>query len=195
MTLILPCHKKISNCVTLFGSGIDIYPIKKNYVKNNLSFRGWFYFRMGWATYFAFIFAAINTLTVTYFLAIERYPFLTSIFPNFIQYVMIVSAIGIPLLVAVGYVHYKRTKAYKSEADVMVESNPYQRRNIVNITILVSLTMKLNEMMLKMAKNEKLTSKEIEEIEKLQNETKKFTNERSFSNKKDLEFLENITEN
>jgi len=25
-------------------------------------FRGWFYFRMGWSTYFAFIFAAINTL-------------------------------------------------------------------------------------------------------------------------------------
>ena len=163
-------------------------------MKNSLSFRGWFYFRMGWATYFAFIFAAINTLTVTYFLAIERYPFLISIFPNFIQYVVIVTVIGIPLLVTIGYVHYKRTKAFKSEADVMVESNPYQRRNIVNITILVELTMKLNEMVFKMAKNEKLTSKEIEEIEKLQNEMKKFTNERKFSNKKDLEFLrDNIT--
>ena len=163
-------------------------------MKNSPSFRGWFYFRMGWATYFAFIFAAINTLTVTYFLAIERYPFLISIFPNFIQYVMIVIAIGIPLLVTVGYVHYKRTKAFKSETDVMIESNPYQRRNIVNITILVELTMKLNEMVFKMAKNEKLTSKEIEEIEELQNEMKKFTNERKFSNKKDLEFLrDNIT--
>jgi len=173
----------------VIASDIDIYPIKKNYVKNSPSFRGWFYFRMGWATYFAFIFAAINTLTVTYFLAIERYPFLTSIFPNFIQYVVIVTIIGVPLLVAVGYVHYKRTKAFKSEADVMVESNPYQRRNIVNITILVSLTMKLNEMMFKMAKNEKLTSKEIEEIEKLQNEMKRFTDDRKFSNEKDLEFL------
>jgi len=173
----------------VIASDIDIYPIKKNYVKNSPSFRGWFYFRMGWATYFAFIFAAINTLTVTYFLAIERYPFLTGIFPNFIQYVVIVTIIGVPLLVAVGYVHYKRTKAFKSEADVMVESNPYQRRNIVNITILVSLTMKLNEMMFKMAKNEKLTSKEIEEIEKLQNEMKRFTDDRKFSNEKDLEFL------
>ena len=178
----------------VIASDVDIYPVKKNSMKNSLSFRGWFYFRMGWATYFAFIFAAINTLTVTYFLAIERYPFLISIFPNFIQYVVIVTAIGIPLLVAIGYVHYKRTKAFKSEADVMVESNPYQRRNIVNITILVELTMKLNEMVFKMAKNEKLTSKEIEEIEKLQNEMKKFTNERKFSNKKDLEFLrDNIT--
>ena len=71
----------------------------------------------------------------------------------------------------------------------MVESNPYTRRNVVNITILVELTMKLNEMMFKIAKNEKLTSKEIEEIEKLQNDMKKFTNERKFSNKKDLEYL------
>ena len=179
----------------MFGSEIDIYPIKKNYVKNNLSFRGWFYFRMGWATYFAFIFAAINTLTVTYFLAIENYPFLTIIFPSFIQYVLIITSIGVPLLVLIGYVHYKRTTAFKAETAVLAESNPYQRRNIVNITILLSLTMKLNEMVLKLTKNEKLTPKEVEEVEKLQDKIKKFTNERSFSNKKDLEFLENITEN
>ena len=86
----------------MFGSEIDIYPIKKNYVKNNLSFRGWFYFRMGWGTYFAFIFAAINTLTVTYFLAIENYPFLNVIFPSFIQYVLIITSIGVPLLVLIG---------------------------------------------------------------------------------------------
>ena len=51
--------------------------------KNNLGFRGWYYFRTGWSTYFAFILAAINTLTVTYFLAIENYPSLKSIFPQF----------------------------------------------------------------------------------------------------------------
>ena len=163
--------------------------------KENAGFRGWFYFRMGWATYFAFIFAAINTLTVTYFLAIERYPFLTDIFPNFIQYVIVVSSIGIPLLVVVGYVHYKRTKAFQAETAVQAETNPYQRRNIVNITLMLSLIMKVNDMMVKMAKNEKLTSKDIEEVEKLQDKIKKFTNERRFSNKKDLEFLENITEN
>ena len=164
-------------------------------MKNNLSFRGWFYFRMGWATYFAFIFAAINTLTVTYFLAIENYPFLTIIFPSFIQYVLITTSIGVPLLVLVGYVHYKKTKAFQAESAVGAESNPYQRRNIVNITILLSLTMKLNEMVLKLTKNEKLTSKEVEEVEKLQDEIKKFTNERKFSNKKDLEFLGDITDN
>ena len=164
-------------------------------MKNSPGFRGWFYFRMGWATYFAFIFAAVNTLTVTYFLAIENYPSLTSIFPSFIQYVLIISSIGVPLLIIVGYIHYKRTLAFKSEIDIVVESNPYQRRNIVNITILLSLTMKVNEMMLKLTKNEKLTPKEVEEVEKLQDKIKKFTSERKFSNEKDLEFLENITEN
>ena len=91
--------------------------------------------------------------------------------------------------------HYKRTTAFKAESAVQAESNPYQRRNLVNITILLSLTMKLNEMVLKMTKNEKLTPKEVEEVEKLQDKIKKFTNERRFSNKKDLEFLSNITEN
>ena len=51
--------------------------------KKNLSFRGWYYFRTGWSTYFAFILAAINTLTVTYFLAIENYPSLKLVFPSF----------------------------------------------------------------------------------------------------------------
>ena len=153
------------------------------------SFRGWYYLRMGFTLYFAFILAAINTLTVTYFLAIENYPELMAVFPSFEIYIVIVVSIGCPLLIFIGYGHYKKTKAFSSEMDVMVESNPYTRRNVVNITILVELTMKLNEMMFKMVKNEKLTPKEIEEIEKLQNEMKKFTNERKFSNKKDLEYL------
>ena len=36
-------------------------------VARNSGFRAWFYFRNGWSLYFAFIFAAINTLTVTYY--------------------------------------------------------------------------------------------------------------------------------
>ena len=43
-------------------------------MSRNRGFRGWYYFRMGWSTYFAFMFAAINTLTVTFYLAIEKYP-------------------------------------------------------------------------------------------------------------------------
>ena len=75
-------------------------------MSKNTGFRGWFYFRQGWSNYFTFIMAATNTLVVTYYLAIERYPVLVSIFPNFIQYVLIIVAIGIPLLVFVGYAHW-----------------------------------------------------------------------------------------
>ena len=75
---------------------------EKNYVS-----RLWFYFRNGYGTYFAFILAAINTLTVTYYLAIEKFPTLQTIFPSFGQYVLIIAAIGIPLLISIGFVHFK----------------------------------------------------------------------------------------
>ena len=47
----------------------------------NIGFRSWFYFRTGWSMYFAFILSAVNTLTVTYYLAVEKVPFLVEIFP------------------------------------------------------------------------------------------------------------------
>ena len=112
-------------------------------MKTGLGFRGWFYFRMGWSTYLVFLLGAINTLTLTYFLAVDNYPELKTIFPTFEQYVMIMVSFGIPILVLVGYAHYKKTRAYKSEAEVLVESNPYTRRNTVNIDISVRLNLKL----------------------------------------------------
>ena len=81
----------------------------------NTSFRGWYYFRMGWSTYFAFIFAAINTLTVTYFLAIDNYPILKEVFPTFVIYTILVACVGIPLLTFIGYIHFKRTPSYSAE--------------------------------------------------------------------------------
>ena len=45
-------------------------------MRENAGFRAWFYFRQGWTTYFAFIFAAINTMVVTYYLAVENIPIL-----------------------------------------------------------------------------------------------------------------------
>ena len=144
---------------------------------------------MGWATYFAFIFAAVNTLTVTYFLAIERYPFLTTIFPSFLQYIVIIVGIGIPILVIVGYIHYKRTLAFKSEADVMVESNPYQRRNVVNNTISVEVAVKNMELLIKLTKQEKITEEEMNDLTKLYERYSEFLKERKFSDNNDMEFL------
>ena len=101
-------------------------------MSQSTGFRGWYYFRQGWSMYFAFIFAAINTLTVTYFLAIDNYPILTQIFPTFIHYIVIVVSVGIPLLVGIGYAHFKRTKAFRSETAIQAETNPFARRNLVN---------------------------------------------------------------
>ena len=156
----------------------------------NVGFRSWYYFRMGWGTYFAFIFAAINTLTVTYYLAIERVPTLLSIFPNFLQYVLIISIIGVPLLVIVGYIHYKRTVAFKSEVDVIMESNPYQRRNVVNITLILESIMKTNQLLLKLSKNEKLSETEIRETNSKIGEITKFVNSRTFKNTSDMKYLQ-----
>tara|TARA_B100002049_G_scaffold169082_1_gene127332 strand:+ start:375 stop:872 length:498 start_codon:yes stop_codon:yes gene_type:complete len=159
-------------------------------MNENRGFRSWYYFRMGWGTYFAFIFAAINTLVVTYYLAIERVPALLTIFPNFLQYVLIISAIGVPLLIIVGYIHYKRTLAFKSEIDIVVESNPYQRRNIVNITLILESILETNQLLLKLSKNEKLSETEIGEINSKIAEISKFVSNRTFKNSSDMEYIQ-----
>ena len=161
-------------------------------MKRNIGFRFWFYFRSGWSSYFAFIFAAINTLVVTYYLAIERYPSLESIFPNFIQYVVIIVSVGIPLLILIGYAHWKRTPAYRSEADIWMESNPYQARMLVNSEILLQLNLKLTELIIKQSKNEKASDDELDEITKLQKKLSEFSKSRTFSDKKDVAFFKNI---
>ena len=156
----------------------------------NFGFRSWFYFRMGWGTYFAFIFAAINTLTVTYYLAIERIPTLITIFPNFLQYILIISAIGVPLLIIVGYIHYKRTLAFKSEIDVTMESNPYQRRNIVNLNLILESILETNQLLLKLSKNEKLSETEIGEVNSKIDEISKFVKSRTFKNSSDMKYIQ-----
>ena len=157
--------------------------------KNSVPFRGWYYFRMGWSTYFAFILAAINTLTVTYFLAIDNYPSLKLIFPSFEIYILIIVSVGIPLLIAIGYAHFKRTQAFKSEIDVMIESNPYQRRNTVNNEINLRVNLQLMKLLIKLVNDEKLDTSESENLKKLIKTYEEFTENRSFVNNSDIDFI------
>ena len=157
--------------------------------KNSVPFRGWYYFRMGWSTYFAFILAAINTLTVTYFLAIDNYPSLKLIFPSFEIYILIIVSVGIPLLIAIGYAHFKRTQAFKSEIDVMIESNPYQRRNTVNNEINLRVNLQLMKLLTKLVNDEKLDTSESENLKKLIKTYEEFTENRSFINDSDIDFI------
>ena len=157
--------------------------------KDNNPFRAWYYFRMGWTTYFAFILAAINTLTVTYFLAIENYPSLKLFFPSFEIYILIIVSVGIPLLIAIGYAHFKRTQAFKSEIDVMIESNPYQRRNTVNNEINLRVNLQLMKLLTKLVNAEKLDTSESENLKKLIKTYEEFTENRSFVNNSDIDFI------
>ena len=158
-------------------------------MSRNLLFRSWYYFRQGWSIYFAFILAAINTLTVTYFLAIDNYPNLKSVFPSFEQYVAMVVVIGVPLLIIIGYAHYKKTQGFKSEVDVLIESNPYQRRNTVNNDIILRLNLQLMSTLLKVAKKEDLSEEEIEEMTQLHDEILKLSKDRTLTDNIDMNFL------
>ena len=141
----------------------------------HIGFRGWYYLRTGWSTYFAFIFAAINTLTVTYFLAIEEYPFLYDLFPTFVHYIVIVSSIGIPILIGIGYAHFKRSLAYSAEADIGAEAHPYNFRILPgwNTEVVFPLYLTLSEMMIKWTKDEKLNDADIEKLQVLQDKIQK----------------------
>ena len=102
---------------------------------------------------------------------------------------MIIVCVGIPLLILVGYAHYKKTLAYKSETDVLIESNPYGRRDLVNSEISLQLDLKLISLILKMSNGEKIDKNEIAEVEKLSHEISKFVIERNFKNDLDIDFV------
>ena len=150
-------------------------------MEKNLGFRGWFYCRTGWATYFAFVVAAINALTVTFFLAIENYPSLSVIFPTFVHYIVIVVGIGVPILVLVGYVHFKKSKSFRAEADVLIETNPHIRRILQNTEVLLPSYLKLTEIIVKLSENKKLTDEELKEVSKFQNQLNNHIDKREVS--------------
>ena len=153
-------------------------------MKKSVPFRVWYYFRQGWTTYFAFVFAAINTLTVTYYLAIEKIPELQLIFPSFLQYVFVITSIGIPTLVIIGYVHFKRSPAYRSEADVGIEANPHNRRMLINSETMLGLTLELLALMIKISNNEKLSDIEKMSIAKIQNDLSIYMKKRTTDSSK-----------
>jgi len=157
-------------------------------VGTSTGFRGWFYFRMGWSTYFAFILAAINTLTVTYFLAVDNYPALKIIFPSFEIYVLILISIGVPLLIFIGYCHYKKTKAFRSEMDILVESNPFLRRTTVNTDIILRFNVNLINLVLKLSKDT-ISEDELNDMKKIQKEVTDLIKNRSLFNSLDIDYI------
>ena len=140
----------------------------------NFIFRLWFYYRQGWGTYFSTIVAAGNTLIVTYYLAIEKSEVLRDAFPTFTLFGLVVVGVALPLLISVGYIHYKKSPAFSTEVDINVEANPYMYKLVPgwmkNAQFPVYLLM-LN-MMIKMSKNEKMSDEDIQMMAEIQKDLK-----------------------
>jgi len=134
-----------------------------------LPFRAWFYFRQGWGTYFAFVLAAVNTLTVTYYLAIDKAPFLQELFPSFTIYILFTVSVGIPILIFIGYIHYKKSPSFSSESDITVESYPYYYKLTPGFDkeVVFPLYLMMTKMMMKITNEEKFTDSELKEINEL----------------------------
>ena len=109
-------------------------------------------------------------LTVTYFLAVENYPVLDTLFPSFLHYVFIAVVIGVPMLVLVGYIHYKRSAAFTAEADINVEAYPYWYKLPPgwNKEVVFPLYLQMINLMIKISKNEKLSTDETKEMSDIQ---------------------------
>jgi len=120
--------------------------------------------------YFAFIFAALNTLVVTYYLAIENAPFLKELFPSFVDYLLVVALVGVPMLISIGYVHYKKIPAYTSEVDIATESHPYYYKLPPGFQTVVVYPMYLTmlQLLVKLSQNEKLTEEDQQKIKDLE---------------------------
>jgi len=133
-------------------------------------FRYWYYFRQGYQLYFAFVFAALNTLVVTYYLAIERAPVLKEIFPTFPIYAAVLISIGVPSLILAGFLHFKKMPAFKSEQEVSVESNPYVYKLPPGFMkhVIMPYNLLISKILIKLSQNEKLSNEEINEMAELQ---------------------------
>ncbi len=86
-----------------------------------------------------------------------------------------------PVLILVGYVHYKRSKSFRAEQDILVEASPHFRRILQNTEVLLQSYLKITELMIKLSENKKLTDKELEEVSKLQKQLNEHIKKREIS--------------
>ena len=134
--------------------------------------RAWFYFRIGYATYLTFVLGYVSTLITVYYLAIKSVPELLAIFPKFIPFAAIGTAIGLPLSVGLGWFHYKRSPAFTSEIDIQMEANPYYFKLPpgYNLEVFGPLYLELLQLLKKLSATQKLLddadSRRIEDLER-----------------------------
>jgi len=150
-------------------------------MRKKLLFRSWFYFRTGWSTYFAFVLGAVNALTVTYYLAIEKAPNLKALFPSFTYYASLITVIAIPILTLIGYLHFKKSGSYKAEADIGIESNPHFKRLIQNSELMIPLYVEILDMLTKLSQNTRLTDEDIMKLTKIKTELSDYMSKKTLN--------------
>ncbi len=91
----------------------------------DLVYRSWYYFRLGYGTYLAFVVGIFGTLITVYYLAIRSAPDLLFLFPHFWIFAVVGLVIGLPVSVLIGWAHIKRSALWSTEVDIGVEANPY----------------------------------------------------------------------
>ena len=125
---------------------------------------------MGYITYLSFIVAAANALVTIYYLAINRIPDLMILFPSFTIWTIFMLGVVSPLGVFLGWLHFKRSPAYRSEMDIAVESNPYNYKLPPGYwkEALVPLMLELLRLDLKIISKEPLTEAETSSLKNLQ---------------------------
>jgi hypothetical protein len=87
--------------------------------------RMWYYFRVGYGTYLTFLLGYVSTLVTLYYLAIKNMPDLLTVFPHFLDFIVVGTVFGVPISITIGWLHFKRAPTFTAEADIGIESNPY----------------------------------------------------------------------
>jgi hypothetical protein len=89
---------------------------------------------------------------------------------------VIVVLLAIPILAATGYIHFKKTNAYKAEADIGMEVDPYNRRLLLNTEMMMPLFLQMSTLLTKLAKNEKISDDESKDLQHLQDDLSEYIN-------------------
>lgn len=95
-----------------------------------LLFRSWFYFRIGYNTYLAFLIGFTSNVIVIYKLGIAENSILRTYFTSLTYFAVLALLIMVPLCISIGVYHMRRTGAFAAEASVGTESNPYMYKVI-----------------------------------------------------------------
>ena len=72
--------------------------------------------------------------------------------------------------------------------DVLVESNPFLRRNTVNTDINLRFNLKLIDLILKLSKDT-ISKEELKDVEKIKNEIVELVKNRSLFNNLDIDYI------